>query len=121
MNSAGRVQDFNLDVDPYKFLGIQNNCRDMKEIKKAYRKKVMYLHPDKSNSRTTHDFSTLNKCYIYLKTLCQELQDVGSQYAEDLEDRMRNLRSNRIDDRNEHNETKLYKKQFQIPTNKKND
>src|SRR6478609_5221325 len=63
---------FDLNVDPYDFLGVKRGCKDLKEIKKAYRKKALQFHPDKRQGND-YDFSTLNKCYIYIKTLYQEL------------------------------------------------
>src|SRR6478609_149128 len=79
---------FDLNVDPYDFLGVKRGCKDLKEIKKAYRKKALQFHPDKRQGND-YDFSTLNKCYIYIKTLCQELygresygsENYGSDYG----------------------------------------
>src|SRR6478609_5398414 len=86
-------KSFDLEVNPYDLLGVPRGCRDLKEIKKAYRKKSLLYHPDRGrdSKRPETDFPTLNKCYIYLKTLCMELE--GEIYNVNPEDKMRDLRS----------------------------
>lgn len=96
MDFSGRLEDFDLEVNPYDFLGLARGCKDLKEIKKAYHKKSMLLHPDKKKGNDI-DFSTLNKCYIYLKTLCQELYGIDDTAYTDAENRMRQLQQVRLD------------------------
>lgn len=85
-------EDFNLDVNPYDYLEIKRGCRDLKEIKRAYRRKSLLMHPDKNNGAPA-DFSVLNKCFIYLKTLCDELDGKGTEFVTDLDDRVRKLQT----------------------------
>ena len=96
MDLNGRLADFDLEVNPYDFLNVPRGCTDLKLITKAYHKKSLLLHPDKRKGNE-YDFSTLNKCYIYLKTLIQELHGTGASYMENLEDRMRELQRVRLD------------------------
>jgi hypothetical protein len=72
MISNGKMKKMDLRVNPYDFLGVSRGCSDMKLITKAYHQKSLQLHPDKR--KQSDDFSTLNKCYVYLKTLVEELQ-----------------------------------------------
>ena len=95
MNYTGRVQDFHLPVDPYVYLDIEKGCRDLRKIKHAYRKKSILLHPDKSQFKSGIEFDTLNKCYIYLKTLCKELEGTGLEYSRDLDERIQRLQNTR--------------------------
>src|SRR4051794_21477038 len=109
----GRLEDFNLHVDPYKVLGVPRGCRDIKQIKHAYHKKSLQLHPDKRRG-DEYDFSTLNKCYIYLKTLCQEIHQTDETYKINLEDRMRDLQQVRLD-----SEQIYHKKRLDSQVNRK--
>lgn len=96
MDMNSRLADFDLDVNPYDFLGVKRGCTDLKQITKAYHKKSLSLHPDKRKGHE-YDFSTLNKCYVYLKTLIQELHGTGAAYTENLEERMRELQKIRLE------------------------
>ncbi|OMJ83401.1 hypothetical protein SteCoe_15668 [Stentor coeruleus] len=51
-------------MNPFSVLGIKTNASE-KEIKKAYRKRALQLHPDK-NSSTTEDFQELHSAYTSL-------------------------------------------------------
>jgi len=95
MDFNGRLQDLDLDVNPYDFLEIPRGCRDLKQIKRAYQKKSLLLHPDRRRGNE-YNFSTLHKCYVYLKTLCQELHATGDAYQNDLESRMRSIQQVRL-------------------------
>lgn len=53
------------DIDPYAFLGVETLCQDKEVIKKAYKKKALVYHPDKTNGKTDVQFKILNKCYKY--------------------------------------------------------
>jgi hypothetical protein len=88
------LEDFNLDVNPYDYLEIERGCRDIKEIKRAYRRKSLLMHPDKNNGKPA-DFSVLNKCFVYLKTLCEELAGKGTEHMYDLDERIRALKGMR--------------------------
>lgn len=108
MDIHNRLDSLDLHVNPYDFLGLKRGCKDLKEIKKAYHRKSLLLHPDKRKGND-YDFATLNKCYIYLKTLCQELYQQGytgtngnngvpnDTYKTDLEKRMRDIQQARTE------------------------
>ena len=113
MDFDKRYLDFDLEVNPYDFLGVKRGCRDLKEIKKAYHRKSLLLHPDKRKGNEL-DIATLNKCYIYLKTLCQELYTIKSQqtsstdaHKADLEQRMREIQQARLDNEQRFTRTRM--------------
>jgi DnaJ-class molecular chaperone len=51
---------------------------DLKVIKKAYRKQVLALHPDKNNKNTSQDFIQLKKAYQHL--LASLVHDFSDEY-----------------------------------------
>ena len=54
--------------NPYDVLGVSKDADDT-EIKKAFRKRSLELHPDRNQDKdTTHDFQELNACYDKIKT-----------------------------------------------------
>ena len=53
-------------IDPYKILNIQTDTNDLDIIKKAYKKKAVILHPDKTNGKTETEFVILSICYKYI-------------------------------------------------------
>lgn len=55
-----------LDIDPYKVVGVKRKCTK-KELKDLYIKKALVLHPDKTNGKTEVQFKLLNECYNYIK------------------------------------------------------
>ncbi len=57
------------NIDPYEVLGI-NSMSDMNTIKKAYKRKAMVLHPDKTNGKTEAEFKILVLSYKYAKNHC---------------------------------------------------
>jgi DnaJ-class molecular chaperone len=51
---------------------------DLKVIKKAYRKQVLALHPDKNKKNTSQDFIQLKKAYHHL--LASIVHDFSDEY-----------------------------------------
>lgn len=51
---------------------------DLKVIKKAYRKQVLALHPDKNKKNTSQDFIQLKKAYQHL--LASIVHDFSGEY-----------------------------------------
>ena len=98
------MDELDLPVNPYDYLGVRRGCRDLKEITRAYHKKSRHLHPDRKQS-LGGDFSLLNKCYIYLKTIAQELEGTGEAYSADLEERMQMLKRQTGDEYEEYRQT----------------
>lgn len=64
MNKQKYFED--LDIDPYKTVGVTRKCTK-KNLKDAYIKKALVIHPDKTNGETDIEFKLLNECYNYLK------------------------------------------------------
>jgi hypothetical protein len=54
-----------LDIDPFEFIGVSRKC-NKSELKKAYLKQAIKLHPDKSNGKTEVEFKLLVDCYKYI-------------------------------------------------------
>jgi curved DNA-binding protein CbpA len=53
-------------IDYYKILGLNQNA-SQKDIKKAYRRKSLYYHPDKNNSADSHEkFIKINQAFEIL-------------------------------------------------------
>lgn len=61
-------------IDPYKILNIKDNCHDMKTIRKAYRKKILLYTTDHEKHTHLHELADIEKAYLYLKTLCREIE-----------------------------------------------
>lgn len=57
------------NINPYKYLEIDPSS-NLNDIKKAYKKKAIYLHPDKTNGKTEAEFKILVLCYKYAKENC---------------------------------------------------
>lgn len=57
------------NIDPYNVLGI-TPMADMETIKKAYKRKAIVLHPDKTNGRTEAEFKILVLSYKHAKQNC---------------------------------------------------
>ncbi len=57
------------NINPYDILEI-DNLSDMDTIKKAYKKKALVLHPDKTNGKTEAEFKILVLSYKYAKKNC---------------------------------------------------
>lgn len=57
------------NINPYEYLGV-DPLSDINTIKKAYKKKAMVLHPDKTNGKTEAEFKILVLCYKYAKENC---------------------------------------------------
>ena len=55
-----------LDVNPYTFIGVKKGCSE-DQLKNAYRKKAIDLHPDKTDGKTEFEFRLLKECYMYVK------------------------------------------------------
>lgn len=75
-NSLSREKFFKEnDINPYKVIGVSKNF-NKKELKTAYKKKALLLHPDKKSDK--HDdleFKMLNECYKYLLDKFEEIED----------------------------------------------
>ncbi len=60
-------------INPYEILGIiSDNNISPEIIKKAYKKKALILHPDKTNGKTENEFKVLYICYKYLNVLLEK-------------------------------------------------
>lgn len=57
------------NLNAYDILGI-DSLSDMETIKKAYKKKAIIIHPDKTNGKTEADFKLLVIAYRYAKENC---------------------------------------------------
>lgn len=55
-----------LDIDPFKILGVSRKC-DKKTLKKAYLQKAIIYHPDKNQGNTEMEFKLLVECYTYIR------------------------------------------------------
>jgi curved DNA-binding protein CbpA len=50
----------------YKIFNLDNQCSDL-ELRRAYRKLALIIHPDKCGENTTNrEFETLNRIYLKL-------------------------------------------------------
>lgn len=58
-----------LNVNPYDFLKVEPSSSKI-DIKKAYKKRAMVLHPDKTRGRTEAEFKILVLCYKYAVKNC---------------------------------------------------
>jgi curved DNA-binding protein CbpA len=102
-----KTSTFDYSVDPYEILGVEKGCKDVHKIKKAYKKKCLSLHPDRNSlsaSVSAAEFRTLNRCYLYLKTLCKEWEELSNANQKDynsrevLEKRLNEYESSRSND-----------------------
>jgi curved DNA-binding protein CbpA len=60
-------------IDPYKILDISKNA-SKKDIKRAYKKKALILHPDKTGGKTELQYKILKECYEYVTDLADTLE-----------------------------------------------
>lgn len=79
-----------LDIDPYKIVGIKKKC-SKQELKEAYIKKALVLHPDKTNGKTEVQFKLLNECYTYIKDvlsgkIISDEYEINNSYKQNFKD-----------------------------------
>src|SRR5947209_2309801 len=85
---SGQHYQFELTVNPYDCLGVERGCRDMKKVRNAYKRKSIILHPDKNNGLTLTEFVQLNKSFLYLKTLIDEIKSAEKEFGFDVEEKL---------------------------------
>jgi hypothetical protein len=91
-------------INPYDILGI-HQLSDIDTIKKAYKKKALVLHPDKTNGRTEAEFKILVLSYKYAKKNC-----IVSPVSSDTE-----LRKAEREEVSYNNEMNIYNTNFEDP------
>lgn len=64
-NSESRIQYFKENnIDPYSILGISKDA-SKNDIKRAYKKKSLICHPDRTQGKTDLEFKILGECYKF--------------------------------------------------------
>jgi len=112
VDAAGFIGDLlgGLRKDPWRMLGLPRGCTDS-DVKKAYRKLALRLHPDKARTETTDLFACLHAAYENLATaeardafekrliveesLVRKAKAAGPRAAEELERKFRRERRRR--------------------------
>lgn len=76
----------NNDINPYDILNITKSNSTYDIIRKAYKKKALILHPDKTQGKTEYEFKILHVCYKYLITKLEKQlnEDKKKEYYFDI-------------------------------------
>lgn len=96
------------NIDPYDILDV-DPLSDLQTLKKAYRRKALELHPDKTNGRTEAEFKILVLSYKYAKQNCvvtpvktqNELRDVDREPIDDIVQTDKNIYNTNFEDNDE--------------------
>lgn len=78
-NHSSREKTFSENnIDPYVILSIPKTA-SKKDVKLAYKKKALELHPDKTGGKTELEFRILKECYLHLTESFDEVNKALSK------------------------------------------